>query len=276
MLAKKILLVLIYLNTFLTDDDDYYRLLRVSKRATIQQIKRSFKKLSRKYHPDKNTENLEETQKTFEKILKAYDVLKDEEKKKIYDEKGEEGIRQLISSQAQSNYGQNQENEQIPKRKKEDLYFENSLVIEIDVSNLVRFKQRNEAWLLFFYKLGKKSKEKAEIIKELAQKFIGFFRIGVINCKWEKEICEDDFNFDFEEQEMDSVLPSLKGFSGDNTNNTHIDFQNNFTLNKIASFAVNLMENFVQIVDNSTYLEFNKMNYSLQKVNIFLLYLLLK
>lgn len=63
---------------------DYYKILELNKYATQEDIKKSYKKLALKYHPDKN-QNDEESKKKFQEITEAYSTLSDEEKKKKYD-----------------------------------------------------------------------------------------------------------------------------------------------------------------------------------------------
>ncbi|RLM98494.1 dnaJ protein ERDJ3B-like [Panicum miliaceum] len=72
----------------------YYDVLQVPKGASEDQIKRSYRKLALKYHPDKNPDN-EEANKRFAEINNAYEVLTDQEKRKIYDSYGEEGLKQF-------------------------------------------------------------------------------------------------------------------------------------------------------------------------------------
>ncbi|KAH0461526.1 hypothetical protein IEQ34_009101 [Dendrobium chrysotoxum] len=71
----------------------YYEVLQVPKGASDEQIKRAYRKLALKYHPDKNQGN-EEANKRFAEINNAYEVLTDSEKRGIYDRYGEEGLRQ--------------------------------------------------------------------------------------------------------------------------------------------------------------------------------------
>ena len=66
---------------------DYYKLLGVSKTATKDEISKAFKKLARKYHPDFNQGD-KEAESKFKDINEAYEVLKDEEKRKLYDTLG--------------------------------------------------------------------------------------------------------------------------------------------------------------------------------------------
>lgn len=72
----------------------YYEVLGVSKNATSSEIKKAYHKLARQNHPDKFPEGeREEATKKFQKIGEAYEVLSDEEKRKIYDISGEEGLK---------------------------------------------------------------------------------------------------------------------------------------------------------------------------------------
>ena len=73
--------------------EDYYKILGVKRTATKAEIKKAFKKLSLKYHPDKNKDNPKKAKEKFIKIANAYEVLSDDEKRKIYDQYGEEGVK---------------------------------------------------------------------------------------------------------------------------------------------------------------------------------------
>ena len=63
---------------------DYYKILEVNKNATSSEIKKAYRELAKKYHPDKNKGNLEAEEK-FKEIQEAYDTLGDEKKRKEYD-----------------------------------------------------------------------------------------------------------------------------------------------------------------------------------------------
>ena len=64
--------------------DDYYRALELSKDASMDEIRKSFRTLALKYHPDKNKD--EDSKEKFMKIVEAYEVLSDVSRKKNYDE----------------------------------------------------------------------------------------------------------------------------------------------------------------------------------------------
>ena len=63
---------------------DYYEILEVSVEATPEEIKKSFRNLALKYHPDKN-KNSEESKQKFMKIVEAYEVLSNDQARKTYD-----------------------------------------------------------------------------------------------------------------------------------------------------------------------------------------------
>lgn len=71
---------------------DLYDVLQVSKTATPEEIKKAYRKLARKFHPDVNPSN-KQAENIFKEVSSAYDVLGDEEKRKLYDEFGEESLR---------------------------------------------------------------------------------------------------------------------------------------------------------------------------------------
>ena len=71
------------------DENDYYKILGVKKEATDAEIKKAYRKLALKWHPDKNPNNREEAEEKFKKINEAYSVLSDKDKRKQYDRGGD-------------------------------------------------------------------------------------------------------------------------------------------------------------------------------------------
>jgi DnaJ-class molecular chaperone len=67
--------------------------LGLKRGASDEQIKKAFKKMAIKYHPDKNKQDPEGAKKKFQSIANAYETLSDPEKKRIYDQHGEEGLK---------------------------------------------------------------------------------------------------------------------------------------------------------------------------------------
>ena len=79
----------IYVSNIVLCGKDFYEILGVKKTATDKQIKRAFRKLAVKYHPDKNKEK--DAEEKFREIAKAYEVLSDSDKRKRYDQFGDAG-----------------------------------------------------------------------------------------------------------------------------------------------------------------------------------------
>jgi molecular chaperone DnaJ len=71
---------------------DYYEVLGVEKSASAEEIKRAYRRMAIKYHPDKNPGN-KEAEAKFKECAEAYEVLSDADKRKQYDQFGHEGLR---------------------------------------------------------------------------------------------------------------------------------------------------------------------------------------
>lgn len=71
---------------------DYYKVLEVTRSASTTDIKKAYRRLALKWHPDKNPERKEESELKFKEISEAYEVLSDEKKRKLYDQHGKEGL----------------------------------------------------------------------------------------------------------------------------------------------------------------------------------------
>ncbi|KAI5210105.1 DnaJ protein-like protein [Aureobasidium subglaciale] len=73
--------------------EDYYKLLGIEKNASDRELKKAYRTLSKKYHPDKNPGDESVNQK-FVEIAEAYEALSEPETRKIYDQYGHEGLKQ--------------------------------------------------------------------------------------------------------------------------------------------------------------------------------------
>ena len=71
---------------------DYYDILEVPRNSPASEIKKAYRKLALKWHPDKNPNCQEDATKKFKEISEAYEVLSDEKKRGIYDKYGKEGL----------------------------------------------------------------------------------------------------------------------------------------------------------------------------------------
>jgi molecular chaperone DnaJ len=84
---------------------DYYQTLGVSRSASKEDIRKAYRKLARKYHPDINPGN-KEAENKFKDISVAYDVLSDPQKRKLYDEFGEAGMAAGFDAEKARSYRQ--------------------------------------------------------------------------------------------------------------------------------------------------------------------------
>jgi len=74
-------------------DKDFYEILGVARNASDDEIKKSYRKLAMKYHPDRNQGDAE-SEKKFKEASSAYEVLKDSQKRSAYDQYGHEAFKQ--------------------------------------------------------------------------------------------------------------------------------------------------------------------------------------
>uniref|UniRef100_A0ACD5VXN9 Uncharacterized protein n=1 Tax=Avena sativa TaxID=4498 RepID=A0ACD5VXN9_AVESA len=72
---------------------DYYKVLGVDRGASDDDLKKAYRKLAMRWHPDKNPTNKKEAEAKFKQISEAYEVLSDSQKRKVYDQLGEEGLK---------------------------------------------------------------------------------------------------------------------------------------------------------------------------------------
>jgi molecular chaperone DnaJ len=71
---------------------DYYQLLGVPRSADTEEIKKAYRKLALQYHPDRN-QGSKEAEERFKEVTQAYEVLRDSEKRAVYDRYGEQGLK---------------------------------------------------------------------------------------------------------------------------------------------------------------------------------------
>src|SRR5262252_1859021 len=84
-------------------EQDLYAILGVGRNATSDEIKKAYRKLARKHHPDLNPGN-KQAEERFKEVSVAHDVLTDASKRKLYDEFGVQGLQSGFDAEAAREY----------------------------------------------------------------------------------------------------------------------------------------------------------------------------
>ena len=228
--------------------ENYYDILGVPHTATEDQIRKAFKKLSLKYHPDRNIADRENAQKFYAKVTTAYEVLTDPEKRQVYDRGGATGVSEFEQQRANQKSYEEMYGAHWKQRKQvyESLYT-GTEVIELEMDNISKLFRRKLIWIVNFYHptCGHCVSYKAEYLT-IAQKLAGIVVLGAVNCSANEELCEE-----YGVQ----AYPSLLYFP-ENTAAEHEVYKGNRDYAGIADFAVARMQSFVRLVKGDSFQEF--------------------
>lgn len=89
---NRLFLFSLFATIYLVECADFYKVLGIKRNANSKEIKKAYRKKSLELHPDKNPE--EGAAEKFAEVARAYEVLSDDEKRRIYDQRGEDGLKQ--------------------------------------------------------------------------------------------------------------------------------------------------------------------------------------
>jgi DnaJ homolog subfamily B member 11 len=84
--------ILLILSSDVLANRDFYKILKISKTANTNEVKKAYRKLAKELHPDKNKDDPNASEK-FSDLSAAYEVLSDDAKRKLYDRCGEECVK---------------------------------------------------------------------------------------------------------------------------------------------------------------------------------------
>jgi molecular chaperone DnaJ len=85
--------------------EDFYKLLGVDRNASDAEIKKSYRSMAMKYHPDRNADNPEAAEVKFKQIKEAYEILSDPKKRSAYDQFGHAGVDQSMGGRPGGGFG---------------------------------------------------------------------------------------------------------------------------------------------------------------------------
>ncbi|TRY99865.1 hypothetical protein DNTS_016961 [Danionella cerebrum] len=167
--------IIVWLFICVSSDEDYYKLLGISREATTREIRQAFKKLALTMHPDKNP-NDETAHDKFLKINRAYEVLKDEDLRKKYDKYGEKGLQdeQQGGGRYESwNY----------YRYDFGIYDDDPEITTLDRGDFDAAVNSGEVWFVnFYFPRCSHCHELAPTWREFAKEMDGVIRIAAVNC----------------------------------------------------------------------------------------------
>uniref|UniRef100_A0A8C7IX29 DnaJ homolog subfamily C member 10 n=1 Tax=Oncorhynchus kisutch TaxID=8019 RepID=A0A8C7IX29_ONCKI len=173
---------LICLVASVSSDEDYYKLLKVSREATTREIRQAFKKLALIMHPDKNPHD-ETAHDKFLKVTRAYEVLKDDDLRKKYDKYGEKGLQdeQQGGGRYESwNYYRNEFG----------IYDDDLEIVTLDRGDFDAAVNSGELWFVnFYFPRCHHCHELAPTWREFAKEMDGVIRIGAVNCGDNNRLC---------------------------------------------------------------------------------------
>ncbi|XP_014248269.1 dnaJ homolog subfamily C member 10-like [Cimex lectularius] len=176
-----ILHIAILLSAQFVFGSNYYDLLGVSKSATHQEIRKAYKKLALILHPDKNSDD-KNAQEKFLKITRAYEVLKDEAKRKHYDLHGDDVPYTHTKYQSYYYY-----------EHQFGLYDDDPHVITLsgisDFENSVENMESSQWFIVFYSPLCMSCHHAAPMWSKLAEEMNGALSFGAVNCEDDWQIC---------------------------------------------------------------------------------------
>lgn len=239
---------------------DYYNLLGIGSDASKQEIKKAFKQLSLTYHPDKishlSSSQQKEYAQIFEKAAFAYDILKNEETRKIYDEEGESAIIKYKKNKDKER--QADEYEEIYSRyfkesnrntKNDEEFFKNTDVIRLTLHNYTKLLNRNKIWMVLFYNYD--DKNLSDILlqwKLFADKVDGIMTVAYVSCRFDEELCK---NYDIKE------TPKVLFFGETETaKKTFKEYDRKHHWENYFTYASELMMSLVRVLNDDNYKEY--------------------
>lgn len=252
---KAIILLIIIMSIMLKD---YYKVLGANKSYSQRELKKAYKKMAIKYHPDRaKPEDRDNYKRIFNDISEAYETLSNPELKNIYDNFGYD-----IMKKEKDNITQREHFRQQQKRQEEEYRIRNEKINDplfqrfndekITIENINNFYRKINPWVIVFYKTREEMNNYISEISTKLNEMSDYFSLKGIDCEEEEEICQEFGVFS---------TPEIRVFKSSSNkpedNNTDISYSDiEATVNYIKNMVFGLLEDFVHIVSLKNYSEF--------------------
>uniref|UniRef100_A0A8C2HIK8 DnaJ homolog subfamily C member 10 n=1 Tax=Cyprinus carpio TaxID=7962 RepID=A0A8C2HIK8_CYPCA len=166
--------IAVWLFVTISSDEDYYKLLGISREASTREIRQAFKKLALTMHPDKNPNDATAHEK-FLKINRAYEVLKDEDLRKKYDKYGEKGLQDEQQGGRYESWNY--------YRYDFGIYDEDAEITTLDRGDFDAAVNSGDVWFVnFYFPRCSHCHDLAPTWREFAKEMDGVIRISAVNC----------------------------------------------------------------------------------------------
>jgi DnaJ family protein C protein 16 len=243
---------------------DYYAILGIEESADKEAIKKAYRAKSLEYHPDKCESGKEECQTKFIEVSTAYEVLSDPEKRKVYNEHGEEGLkeggeggqsgeqakqmfRQFFGREPDGNVrivnrgGQMMFMEEGEPGPKEDIFDDTSVNQLNDDVFKAFITDRDEPWIVNFYKPNDDDsvEAKPEYIK-FADTFKDFLKVGAVNCRQQGSTCS---------KASIKTYPAIRWFPQEKDKDPEV-FEGAVTAKLLGKWASAMMPDHVDVIED--------------------------
>lgn len=242
---------------------DYYAILGIDRKADKVEIKKAYRAKSLEFHPDKcQLDNEDECQAKFIEVSTAYEVLSDDEKRKIYNKHGEEGLKEgggddgeQAKAMFRQFFGREPDGEVRIERRggqmmfremgepgpKENIYDDTS-VIELNDDTFKPFiHDRTEPWVVEFYKPNEEDSTdvKADWVK-FADTFGSFLKVGAVNCRMQAKICSKASIKDF---------PAVRWYPMENDKPPEV-YEGAVSAKELGKWASDMMPDFTAVLED--------------------------
>ncbi|XP_064419676.1 dnaJ homolog subfamily C member 10 isoform X2 [Latimeria chalumnae] len=173
--------IVVCLTVLVCTEEDYYKLLGVSREASTREIRQAFKKLALTLHPDKNLNDPSAHEK-FLKINRAYEVLKDDDLRKKYDKYGERGLQDHQEGGRYESWNY--------YRYDFGIYDDDPEIITLDRGDFDAAVNSGELWFVNFYSPRcSHCHDLAPTWREFAKEMDGVMHIAAVNCGDNRMLC---------------------------------------------------------------------------------------